>query len=65
MSEVQFDGSPLKATLESCINVPAYFQVVRSGLEKKPDSLFWKQAFALIEKRYKKFQKSGGNEYHP
>lgn len=55
-NEDTFKGSNLEMTLNTTQSIKLYYDNVCRAKDKQPYSIFWKEAFDLIEKRYKKWQ---------
>lgn len=60
MNEIEFKGSNLEATLKNTNAVEKFYKATESAFEKQPNSKFWKQAYELISKRYKRLKKNDG-----
>lgn len=55
MEESPFKGSNLETTINNTKNVVHLYNLTDYAFKKQPESQFWKEAFELISKKYKKW----------
>lgn len=53
----EFEGSSLHNELKDLKNVPWFYHHTKFAQEKDPESKFWKDAWAFIQKQMKKREK--------
>ena len=57
MEESLFKGSNLETTINNTNNVDHLYNLTKSAFKKQPESQFWKEAFELISKKHKQWQR--------
>ena len=53
IEESLFKGSPLESAIRNTQNTKNLHYLITESLENRPNSMFWKEAFEMINKKYK------------